>query len=405
MPNPAEINVLYNQDFMNDPFPYFQAGLEHAPIARNEETLTKPFYVFRYQDVRRVLQDYETFTSNLNPDDASAEMALGRAVENLIEMDPPRHTKMRRLAQQGFPRRVLKELIPRAEAIVKERVDNAFDQGEIDLAGDFSSPITIGMISTILGLPLEDQSMIRQWTIDIANNVMANNWVYEFEQDRADITVKVTGEMADYFHDYIKRRKSSPEAGDIVSIMLTTEIDGDRFTNDEVESTTMLLLLAGNDTTTHLISNYVTCMANHPEQADQVRQDPSLIAQSIEEVLRYAPSLLCMERGVAKPVTLHGVEIVPGDVMIAWIAAANRDPKQFERPNDFDISRRPNRHIAFGFGAHFCLGAPLARLESRIAVEELMRRTSGFELIGPAGPQKNAIIHGPAHQRVRFIPK
>lgn len=185
--------------------------------------------------------------------------------------------------------------------------------------------------------------------------------------------------------------------------MLATEIDGEKFSEEEVESTAMLLLLAGNDTTTHLISNFVINMAKHPAQADRLRQDLSAVPDAIEEVLRYAPSLLCMERSVAKPVTLHGVAMEHGDVVIPWMAAANRDPAVFERPNEFDISRRPNRHMAFGFGVHTCLGAPLARIEGRVAGEEIMKRTSAIEFIGDPIATKNAIIHGPAHQQVRFI--
>ena len=404
MPNPAEINVLYNRDFMNDPFPYFREGLANAPICRNEETLTKPWYVFRYDDVQRVLKDYEYFSSAIDPEDANQEMALGEAVNNLIQMDPPEHTSLRRLAQPGFLPAVLKQFVPRAEELARERVDYALECGEIDLVHDFSAQITIGMITTILGLPLEDWPIIREWTVEIANNVMANNWVFEFEADRAAVTTRVVAEMSKYFQDYIKMRKANPVDGDLVSIMLTSDVDGARFTEQEVVSTAILLLLAGNDTTTHLISNFVTCMTDFPDQAEKVFADSTHVTMAIEEVLRFGPSLLCMERGVVKPVTLHGVELAPGDVIIPWIAAACRDPEKFDRPDEFDISRRPNRHIAFGFGAHTCLGAPLARIESKIALEELMKRSSGIELIGEPEKPTNAIVHGPSKQMIKITP-
>jgi cytochrome P450 family 109 len=405
MSNPAEINVLYNKDFMNDPFPFFREGLLNAPIVRNETTLTKPWNVFRYDDVQRVLKDYEYFSAEIPDEDGSEQdMALGEAVNNLITMDPPRHTKLRRLAQPGFLPGVLKQFVPQAEKLARERVDFALAQGEFDLVHDFSAQITIGMITAILGLPAEDWPMIRDWTVEIANNVMANNWVYEYEKDRADVTVKVVGELATYFEDYISSRKVNPKDGDLVSIMLSSEFEGYTFSEREVVSTAMLLLLAGNDTTTHMISNFVTLMAQHPEQADQVRNDLSLVPSAIEETLRFAPSLMCMERVVVKPEVLHGVELTPGDIIIPWMAAANRDPEKFERPDEFDIHRKPNRHIAFGFGPHTCLGAPLARLEGKIALEEIMKRSKSFELIGDPVRPKNAIVHGPSKQQIRIEP-
>ena len=402
MVNPADINAMYNEDFKKDPFLYFQEALENQPIVEHTGTLAKPYSVFRYEDVVNVLKTHQKF-SNAGGDADMADLSLGRAGENITTIDPPRHTRLRRMAQQGFLPTVLNSFAPNAVKLAKDRVDYALEQGEIDIVDDFGAQITVGMITAILGLPADDWSMIRKWTVDIAENVTADLWVSEFEADRAAITERVTGEMADYFRDYIAARKKNPQEGDLVSLMISTEVEGDRFTDEEIESMAMLLLLAGNDTTTNLIGNYLTYMANYPDQADMVRKDPSLVSQSIEEVLRMAPSTTFQVRYVKEPVEMHGMTLEPGRPILPWMAAANRDPGVFENPNDFNIHRKPNRHIAFGFGPHMCLGAPLARLEGRIAIEEVMKRTKAIELIGPAEYSPNAFVFGPTMQRARFV--
>ena len=407
MANPADINPLYNKDFMKDPHPYFVEALQNQPIIHHPEYLTKPFSLFRYHDVQPAFKDWETFSSevSVDPDLSVNDMTLGKAVENIITMDPPRHTVLRRMAQQGFLPKVLETFRPRAEEIIKDRVDFALAHDEIDLVNDFAAQITINMITTILGLPIEDWPMIRQWTIDIAENVMCVNWLTQEEKKRMDVTERVIGEMSDYFASYIAERKKSPKEGDIVSILMNAEVDGVRYTDDEVESMTMLMLLAGNDSTATLIANYCRCMATFPDQANLVRKDLSLINASLEETLRYSPSFLCMERLVKKPITIHGENLDNGDLVVLWIAAANRDPEVFENPDAFNIMRKPNRHIAFAYGPHMCLGAPLARMEATLMAQEVMSRTSGLELTSEPINPGNTILNGPLSQKIRFIPK
>ena len=401
----SEINTILCDKFRRDPYPYFFQALEHQPIVHHPDRLSAPYSLFKYRDVQAAFKDWQTFSSRGLEENNFRDMTLGTAVENtFISMDPPRHTRLRRLAQQGFLPSVLNSFAPRAEQLVSQRMDYALDAGEFDLVDDFAAQITVGMITAILGLPVEDWATIRNWTVALAENVLVQNWLTERDPTRIESATRVTGEMADYFKDYIAERKRNPKEDDLVSVMMSTEMDGDRFSDIEIEATAILLLLAGNDTTTNLIANTAMCMAKFPEEADKARENLDLVPKLVEEVLRYSPSLLCMERFVAKPVTLHGVDLVPGDVVLLWMAAANRDPEIFERPNEFDISRHPNRHISFAFGPHMCLGAPLARIEGRIAAREMLRRTKGVELIGEKEIPGNSMIHGPAHQRARFIP-
>ena len=405
MVNPADMNPIYNDAFRRDPYPFFWQGLEEQPIVHHPDRLSKPYSLFRYEDIQKAFKDWETFSSRGLESQNFRDLTLGTAVENtFITMDPPRHTRMRRLAQQGFLPSVLEKMAPRAEELVAQRMDFALEADEFDLVDDFAAQITVGMISAILGLPVEDWSMIRKWTVTLAENVLVQNWLHEREEKRAEAATRVTTEMADYFRDYIAERKKNPKEGDLVSIMISTEIDGDRFTDVEIEATAILLLLAGNDTTTNLIANIAINAARFPNAANEVRADLRLVQQFVEEVLRYSPSLLCMERFVVKPITLHDVNLEPGDNVLLWIAAANRDPKIFVQPNEFDISRKPNRHVSFAFGPHMCLGAPLARIEGKIAAREMLRRTKAIELVGDPELPGNTMINGPARQRARFIP-
>ena len=405
MANPSEINPLYNKTFMKDPHPFFAEALQNKPVIRHPEYLTKPVSLFRYNDVKPAFKDWEKFSSAVSSTGETSDLTLGKAIQNIITMDPPRHTTLRRMAQQGFLPSVLNTFRPAAEKIIKERVDYALANDEIDLVNDFAAQITINMITTILGLPIEDWPMIRQWTIDIAENVMCVNWLTESEQKRMDVTARVVGEMSDYFANYIAERKKNPKDGDIVSILMSAEVDGVKYTDDEIESMTMLMLLAGNDSTATLIANYCRCMALFPEQANMVRKDPKLINASLEETLRYSPSFLCMERMATEDMIIQGEGVKKNDVIVLWIAAANRDPDIFENPNEFNIMRKPNAHIAFAYGPHMCLGAPLARMEATIMANEVMSRTSGLKLLSDPINPGNAILNGPLSQKIRFIPK
>ena len=404
MVNLVDMNPLYNQDFRHDPYPYFREGLQNKHIVRHEDFMTKPVSVFHHKDVETVFKDWETFSSEIGTVGNTSDMTLGKAIENIITMDPPRHTVLKKMARDGFLPRTLKTFEPQLEKIIKERMDFALETKEFDLVEDFAVKITLGMITIILGLPEEDWDMIRQWTIDIGENVLSVNWVTEPEQKRMDVTKRVIGEMTDYFEAYLADRRKNPKEGDIVSFLMSTEVDGVGYSDDEVESMVMLLLLAGNDSTATLIANYMRCMAMFPDQANLVRNDLSLVRNSVEETLRFCPSFLCMERMVKTPITMHGMDLQKGDIVLAWMAAANRDPEIFDRPDEFDISRMPNRHVSFAHGPHMCLGAPLARMESMLAATELLKNTKSLELISEPVLPGNTMLNGPLSQKIRVTP-
>lgn len=395
-----DFNAL-TPEFLNDPLPFMMKGLEEFPVVDHAPGLEHCYSIFRYDDVRNSLLNWQTYSSE--PDAELEALNLGRATENFILMDPPRHTRLRSLANRGFMPAVIRNFIPRAERVVKERLDYALEHDEIDLVDDFSAQITVGMISGILGLPIEDWSIIRDWTNVIQRNTMCSLWLKEWDDERAASTARVTGEMADYFHDYLKQRKKNPQEGDIISVLMTADAKGERFTDEEIESTAMLLLLAGNETTTNLITNFIRCMVRNPQQFELLKQQPDLVDKAIEETLRLEPSLRMDARLVTEPVTLHGVDIEAGAQVAIWILAANRDPRVFERPNEFDMQREAKRHLSFAIGPHTCIGAPLARMESRIAARAIAERVRSIELVGDPEMSDNGNLNNVLHQRARLV--
>lgn len=402
MLQPIDIDPFKNEAFRRNPLPFLDEARENHPVMRFDHALSRPVNIFRYADVQGAFKDWTSFSSRTSRTDEKEMMTVGKIEDTFITMDPPRHTALRRLAQQAFLPTVLQAFRPRAEEIAKERIDYALSAGEIDLVDDFAVPMTVGMITTVLGLPIADLPLIRSWTLEIFDNYLAQHFLTEVDEKRVEVVERITAELTEYFKDYIAERKRSPKAGDIVSHLMTAKVDGVGFTDEEVLSTSMLMLLAGNDSTTSLLSNYVRNMAEFPAQAELIRNDLSLVPQSIEESVRLRPSFLAQDRVAAKDMTLHGVDIKKGDCVVLWLTSANRDPEAFENPNEFDVMRRPNRHLGFGAGMHMCIGAPLARIESKALATELLSRVGEIELIGEPELGDSTIMTGPSAQRVRF---
>ena len=394
-----DFNPLLDPDFINDPLPILRSAWAETPIVRHDNLVTT-YSVFAYDDVKSVFIQPDVFGSEMPQEQKDA--SLGALLDNLIAVDPPRHTRLRMIANTAFVRPVIAGFESQARELVNALLDEVFDKGDVEIVNDFSAQVTVGMITSILGLPADDWPQIREWTTDISNNIMADIWLKEKDPEREAVTARVTRELADYFHDYIEERKRRPKEGDLVSLFMNTEVEGERLSDKEVEGTAMLLLLAGNETTTNLITNFLRNMARHPDQAEKLRAHPELFKPALEETLRYAPSLRGTARRVKQSTDLLGERLEPGDAVFAWIATANRDPKFFERVDDFDIERKPNRHISFAAGPHLCLGAPLARLEGRMVAEAFASRIADIELVGEAEVAPNAIMNNVLSQRMRL---
>ena len=396
-----DFNPILDPDFIADPLPILRDAWAESSIVRHDNLVTT-YSIFAYTDVRSIFLNPDVFGSEMPKEQKDA--SLGALLDNLIAVDPPRHTRLRRIANTAFIPPVIAKFEQRARVLVDELTTNILEKDEFDVINDFAAQVTVGMITAILGLPSQDWPRIRQWTNDISNNVMADIWLKEPDSEREAVTARVTSELSDYFRDYIAERKRKPKEDDLISLFMTTEVEGERLSNEEIEGTAMLLLLAGNETTTNLIANFFRNMARFPDQAAMLRKNPELVRPAIEETLRFSPSLRGTARRVKQETELLGQRLMPGDAVFAWIATANRDSEVFNRPDEFDISRKPNRHIAFAAGPHVCLGAPLARLEARLTAESFANRIAKVELLSDPEIAPNAIADNTLSQLIRVTP-
>jgi cytochrome P450 len=347
--------------------------------------------VFDYDGVKRLLTDHAAFSSRYGPD-------------WLIFADPPRHTKLRALISQAFTPRSVANLEPRIRELSRDLLDSIIERGEMDLAADYSVPLPTLVIAEMLGIPAASRPRFTRW-----NDVLLDmSYTIPGGGDEAGVVAAfeaATAEMGDYLAGLLDERRARPK-DDLLTRLVQAEVDGERLTHEEILGFFQLLLLAGSETTTNLVNNAVLCFAEHPDQLDRLRGRMDLLPSVIEEVLRYRSPLQWMYRVPTRDVELHGQVIPAGKLVLAMIGSANRDPRQFPDPGRFDITRDPNPHVAFGHGVHFCLGAPLARLEARIALADLLGRLKGLALASgePWQPRKGLHVHGPIRLPVRFEP-
>ena len=361
-----------------DPYPLYDRLRAEDPVHWSDRM--GAWVLTRYDDVAFALTDARFSAAERPP-----QRRAGRPTM-MVTADPPGHTRLRRVAQPRFVAREIAALRPRVERIVAELLDAVAPAGRMDVVWDLSYPLPVTMIAEILGLPLEDRERLKRWS-DAGVSGVAGRF------SRPDGGMAGGGELVPYFQHAIDDRRRAPRddlISDLVAASQRGEIDG-----DELLDTTIILLTAGNETTTSLIAGAVLALLRHPGQLDRIRSDPSLIATAVEEFLRYEPPVPAVTRRAKEHVEIAGRAIEAGQTVVCAIAAANRDPARFDRPNDFDIARDPNPHIAFGAGIHACIGAPLARLETEVAVAALVARFPTLRLATDA-PQwaGNVILRG-----------
>jgi cytochrome P450 len=274
----------------------------------------------------------------------------------------------------------------------------------MDLATDFAIPLPMMVIAEMLGIPAADWPRFNRWSDKILRlSYTVSDTTSDQARQAAEGFRAVTGEMYAYLEALLGERKSAPR-DDLLTNLALAEVDGQRLTTAEILGIFQLLLVAGTETTTNLINNAMLCFLEHPEELTRLRGMPTLLTSAIEEVLRYRTPIQWIFRATKQPVEMHGQTIPAGKLVLPIIGAANRDPRQFNDPNRFDIARDPNPHIAFGHGIHFCLGAPLSRLEARIALAELMSCLHDIARASdkPWEPRQALHVHGPASLPIRF---
>jgi cytochrome P450 len=364
-----------------NPFPWYRLMRAQAPVFFEPDG--QLWHAFRYADVQRVLSEHADFSSQFAGGDDTALSS------SLIATDPPRHRQLRALVSQAFTPRAVDDLAPRIAAITDALLDQVAGSGRMDVVQDLAYPLPVIVIAELLGVPAEERDQFKTWSDAITSTTG--------EGPRAQQA------MASYFAKLIEERRRRPRQ-DLVSALMAAQIEGEHLSVPELLGFCVLLLVAGNETTTNLIANAVLCFDESPGVFDQLRQDPQLLPTAIEEVLRFRSPVQSMFRVVARPTTLGGQSLQPGQSVLAWIGSANRDEQVFPDADRFDLHRNPNKHLAFGNGIHFCLGAPLARLEARIALAAILRRLPHLHRVPESDlePQDSFIVFGVKSLPVSF---
>jgi hypothetical protein len=287
----------------------------------------------------------------------------------VINLDPPDHTRMRRLLQKTFLPRTLERLSTEIHRTTRELLDAADARGDVDLVRDLAYPLPVSVIAELLGVPREDREQLKRWSATIMEfQAVPLPTAEAILRSQAGIV-----EMRNYLREIVHDRRTNPRE-DLISELVALEVEGDRLAEDELLSTCLTLLVAGHETTTNLIGSAIWLLLRYPEQRARLRREPGLMASAIEEVLRFESPLHRVGRTALSDSEVAGTRIRKGETVFLLLASANRDPAQFADPDTFDIARTPNKHIAFGYGIHFCLGAALARLEAPIAINAFFER-------------------------------
>ncbi len=366
-------------DFAQNVHGYFAWMREEAPVYKAHLTCWKDVYLItRYDDVLAALKDPRLVKNpkNAKPDSRRNGIfwmpkAFQPLMNNMLNSDEPDHRRLRNLVHKAFTPRRITELAPRIESIANQLLENAQRKVEVDLVRDYALPLPVTVIAEMIGIPPEDRYRFRTWTQRIIVNPTPINMMRALPAMLAFLK---------YIRKLAEKRRADPQ-DDLLTALVQVEDEGDRFTEDELLGMVFLLLVAGHETTVGLISNGTLALLRNPEQLAKLQADWGLIDSAVEELLRYDGPLQTTEMSFAREAfMLHGVEIPQGATVLPAILSANRDERVFKQADQLDITRTPNRHLAFGHGIHYCLGAPLARLEGKIAFRTLFERCPNLRL-------------------------
>ncbi|MFD5699594.1 cytochrome P450 family protein [Streptomyces lasiicapitis] len=383
-PPKAPAPDLFTWEFATDPYPAYAWLREHAPVHRTTlPSGVEAWLVTRYADARQALADQRLSKNPAHHDEpAHAKGKTGipgerkaELMTHLLNIDPPDHTRLRRLVSKAFTPRRVAEFAPRVQELTDQLIDGFKDKGEADLIHEFAFPLPIYAICDLLGVPREDQDDFRDW---------AGMMIRHGGGPRGGVARSVK-KMRGYLAELIHRKREDP-GEDLISGLIRASDHGEHLTENEAAAMAFILLFAGFETTVNLIGNGTYALLTHPEQRAQLQQslaagDTGLLETGLEELLRYdGPVELATWRFATEPLRIGGQDIAAGDPVLVVLAAADRDPERFERPDLLDLTRRDNQHLGYGHGVHYCLGAPLARLEGQTALATLLRRLPDLQL-------------------------
>jgi len=379
MNQPAE-NIYFNPwdpAFRANPYPHYRPLLAGPP--RILDLFGPIGMVTRYADVTAVLRDHAHFSSERSPNpDEIADQGPFAGARTMLFSDPPMHTRLRRLVSRDFTPRRIREMEPRIREIARTLVEAAARKGELEVMTGIANPLPVMVIAEMLGVPPDHYEQFKHWsdTVVSGDNTLPGTPLPE-EFHVANRSLR------NYFAEEIERRRRTP-GPDLISALVAAHDDAEAMNADELLAFVLLLLLAGNETTTNLIGNGMLALGRNPEQMEKLRKTPELMPRAIEEILRYDGPVQSTIRSTKEEINLGGT-ILPANLgCFIILAAANRDPAQFENPDRFDITREPRDHVALGQGIHFCIGAPLARMEGAIAISAMLETFPNIRIKDPS---------------------
>jgi cytochrome P450 len=370
---------LLDPEVLANPYPLFKRLRETDPV--HWDSFLHAWVVTRYEDVVNVML---RCSADRTPTPQQLE-AMGMAAElqpiaqvmvkQMLFMDAPAHTRLRALCASAFTPARVAALKQRIQEIADQLLDRVIDSGRMDVIADFANPLPAIVTAELFGVPVEDHQELKDWSTDFAE--MLGN--FQHNPDRARRVLSSTEKLLAYFQRAIRQQEKNPRPG-LVNSLMNAEVDGSRLTEEEIVANLIVTMVGGQETTTNLIGNGLVSLLKNPDQLERLKNDSSILPSAIEELLRYESPSQHTARLAPEDMWLGGKQIQKRQAVIAVFAAANRDPERFPEPDKLDLRREDNRHVAFAWGAHYCFGAPLARMEGQIAFETMLRRLPGIRL-------------------------
>ncbi|MFI6303070.1 cytochrome P450 [Amycolatopsis thailandensis] len=390
---------LLTPETRTDPYPFYRQVFDRGPVF---EAADRFFVVSGFEEASALLKNpaFGHSEPEVLPDPHENEPVddQGRVVRSFLALDPPDHTRLRRLVSKAFTPRMVEQLAPRVGEVAKDLVFKALETGEFDLMTEVAKPLPVVVISEMLGVPLADRDRFEGWSDAMGR---ALDPAFLISKETVEAAVAARREFVAYFRELAQERRKRP-TGDLFSDLVSVSDEGDRLSEGELVITAMLLLVAGHETTTNLIGNGVLALLDNPEQHRKLAEDRSKIPNAVEEMLRFDSPVQLTMRIALRDTTVGDLPVSAGSQAVVLLGAANRDPRAYERPDRFDVDRPSPRHLALGQGIHFCLGAPLARLEARTLFETLLGTGRSFRRTADPVWVKQVTLRGMESLRLEF---
>jgi cytochrome P450 family 142 subfamily A polypeptide 1 len=384
-----DFDLLDGSWYASQPYDDWAWMREHAPAYYDD--VNQVWALTRYDDVLAAEKDPLTFSNERAPRPHGTHLPM------MISMDDPEHLRRRKLVSRGFTPRRVRDHEATIRRICTEIIDRVAPKKECDFVWDIAAPLPLLLIADMLGFPPESYDDLLRWSDDL---IRATDNEPPVEVQTAGLEAML--EFREFQLGVIADRRANPQ-DDLVSILCHAEIDGERLDDESIIQESLLILIGGDETSRHVMTDGMLALLAHPDQMAIMGANPGAVELGVEELLRWVTPIKNMARTVTRDVELHGETLHEGDQLVLMYPAANRDPRMFEDPDRFDVRRNPNPHIAFGFGPHFCMGASLARLELKVMFSELLRRLPDLHLAGEAMPRRNSnFISGPEKMPVAF---